>query len=162
MFRKIRRIKQELKETDVIDILNKERTGILSVIGDEGYPYGVPVNYVYSDNKIYFHSAKDGHKIDAIKNNPKVCFTIISKDILVSEELTTYFESVVIFGHARIIENKDEMISSMHKFAEKYNKNMSFIDSEIEKTFNQLLCIEISIDHISGKEAIELTRKREK
>jgi len=91
MFRDMRRKKQILKKEKINEIMKKNTNGILSCTGDEGYPYGVPVSFVYFNEKIYFHSAKSGHKIDSIKNNSKVSFTVVDKDQIVSEEYTSYF-----------------------------------------------------------------------
>ena len=88
-------------------IFNDNTSGVLSVYGEDGYPYGVPLSYVYADGKLYFHSAKDGHKIDAVRNNNKVSFTVIAQDNIVAEEYTTYFQSVIAFGTARILEQDD-------------------------------------------------------
>lgn len=103
MFRKMRRKKQELTEKQCLDILRRAQTATLALSGDDGYPYSVPMNFVYEDGKIYFHGAKEGHKIDAIKNNPKVSMSIIDQEDVIEEELTTYFRSVILFGKARIL-----------------------------------------------------------
>lgn len=92
MFRKMRRKKQELTEKQCLDILRRAKTATLALSGDDGYPYSVPMNFVYEDGKIYFHGAKEGHKIDAIKNNPKVSMSIIDQEDVIEEELTTYLE----------------------------------------------------------------------
>ena len=97
MFKKMRRWKQQLTNEETINILNQQYTGILGVLSDDGYPYTIPVNYVYKDNKIYIHGARSGHKIDAIKHCDKVSFCIIDKDELISEKLTTYYRSVIVF-----------------------------------------------------------------
>lgn len=156
----MRRFKQQLSEDETIEILKKCKTAVLGVNGDGGYPYTVPINYVYADNKIYFHGAKSGHKIDAIKNNNKVSISIVSKDDVVKEELTTYFQSVSIFGKARILENEDEIFHAAEVFGLKYNEDKVAVHKEIKKDFNALCCVEISIEHMTGKEAIELTRQR--
>ena len=69
MFREMLRYKQALSEEECIEILKKELRGVLSVLGDDGYPYGMPINHFYNeeDGKIYFHSGMQGHKIDAMK-----------------------------------------------------------------------------------------------
>ena len=107
MFREMRRNKQQLSNEECGEILRKSTAGVLAVSGDDGYPYAVPLSYVYCDNKIYFHSAKSGHKIDGIKNNSKVSFCVIAKDEIIPEKFTTYFRSVIVFGKARILESMD-------------------------------------------------------
>ena len=110
MFREMRRNKQQLSCEECEEILRKSTAGVLAVSGDDGYPYAVPLSYVYCDNKIYFHSAKSGHKIDGIKNNSKVSFCVIAKDEIIPEKFTTYFRSVIVFGKARILESMDEIL----------------------------------------------------
>lgn len=159
-FRKMRRFKQQLSVDETIEIIKKNKTAILGVNGDNGYPYTVPINYVYADDKIYFHGAKSGHKIDSIKNNNKVSLSIVDKDDVVAEELTTYFRSVSIFGVARILDTDDEIFHAAEVFGLKYNEDKEAVDKEIKREWNALCCVEISIEHMTGKEAIELTRER--
>ena len=122
MFRKIRRKKQELTEKQCLDILRRAKTATLALSGDDGYPYSVPMNFVYEDGKIYFHGAKEGHKIDAIKNNPKVSMSIIDQEDVIEEELTTYFRSVILFGEARILQEDDEIYHAIKTLGLKYMK----------------------------------------
>ena len=142
-------------------ILKENTSGVLSVYGEDGYPYGVPLSYVYADGKLYFHSAKDGHKIDAVRNNNKVSFTVIAQDNIVAEEYTTYFQSVIAFGTARILEQDDEKRAAIEQLAEKYMPDLKEGRlQEIEKEFHRLCMIEVTIDSLTGKEAIELMRAR--
>lgn len=142
-------------------ILKENTSGVLSVYGEDGYPYGVPLSYVYADGKLYFHSAKDGHKIDAVRNNNKVSFTVIAQDNIVAEEYTTYFQSVIAFGTARILEQNDEKRAAIEQLAEKYMPDLKEGRlQEIEKEFHRLCMIEVTIDSLTGKEAIELVRAR--
>ena len=157
MFRKMRRAKQQLSEDEAREILIKGKTGILGVLGDEGYPYTVPINYVYDNEKIYFHGSKHGHKYDAIKKCSKVSFCVVEKDEVIKEELTTYYRSVIIFGKAKILEKEEDIFQAAEIFGLKYNDNKAFLDKEIKRELNVLCCIEITIEHITGKEAIGLT-----
>lgn len=159
MFRKIRRKKQELTEKQCLDILRRAKTATLALSGDDGYPYSVPMNFVYEDGKIYFHGAKDGHKIDAIKNNPKVSMSIIDQEDVIEEELTTYFRSVILFGKARILQEDDEIYHAIKTLGLKYNEDEVTVEKEIQREWKALCCIEITIEHISGKQAIELVNK---
>ncbi|MBF1051546.1 MAG: pyridoxamine 5'-phosphate oxidase family protein [Peptostreptococcaceae bacterium] len=164
MFRQMRRIKQLLQEDESIEILKKCDYGQLSLIGDDDYPYIVPLNYVYDDGKIYFHSGKIGHKIDAINKNEKCSFCVVEKDDIVREEYTTYFRSVIAFGKIKIINDDIKKAELIKKLAMKYFKE----DSEenrnkhIDKSFPALCIMQMSIEHITGKEAIELVRMRNK
>jgi nitroimidazol reductase NimA-like FMN-containing flavoprotein (pyridoxamine 5'-phosphate oxidase superfamily) len=134
--------------------------GVLACLGDGGYPYAVPLSYVYCNGKIYFHSAKAGHKIDAITNNPKVSFTVIDEDTVVSSEYTTYFRSVIAFGRARITEG-DERMEAFKALADKYSG-----DQPEEARLNEInRCtqahiIAVDVEHITGKESIEYVKAK--
>jgi nitroimidazol reductase NimA-like FMN-containing flavoprotein (pyridoxamine 5'-phosphate oxidase superfamily) len=156
MFRDMRRKKQILKTEKINEIMKKNTNGILSCTGDEGYPYGVPVSFVYFNDKIYFHSAKSGHKIDSIKNNSKVSFTVVDKDQIVSEEYTSYFRSVIAFGKARLVEG-EEWYEGFKELVEKYSGDQPE-EAKIKeiKECTRSLIIAIDVEHITGKEAIEL------
>ena len=161
MFRQMRRKNQILSQQESIAILQNGTTGTLAVLGDDDYPYAVPINYFYEDNKIYFHGAKAGHKIDAIKKHNKVSFCVIAQDDIISEKLTTYFKSVVAFGTARIIEDEAEKRSAIEKFTIKYCSDQpeQKRSEEITAQFSALGMIEMTIEHITGKQALELTKK---
>ncbi|MBS4025785.1 MAG: pyridoxamine 5'-phosphate oxidase family protein, partial [Clostridia bacterium] len=105
MFREMRRKKQLMSLEDTLAVMDRCTNGVLACLGDDDYPYAVPVSYVYHKNKIYFHSAKAGHKVEAILKNPKVSFAVIDEDTIVGSEYTTYFRSVIAFGKARIVED---------------------------------------------------------
>ena len=157
MFRQMRRFKQQLSENECKEILNKSKSGVLAVIGDDGYPYAVPLSYVYLNKKIYFHSAKEGHKIDALAKNNKVSFCVVTKDDVVPEELTTYFKSVIIFGKAKKLEG-DELRNAAIQLGLKYYNNEDAVKKEVDAALNRMLCFEINIEHISGKQAKELIK----
>ena len=103
MFCEMRRSKQALTAEEVAEILKRNTSGVLAVSGDGGYPYAVPLSYVYLDSKLYFHCAGTGHKLDSILKDDKVSFCVIDQDQVVGEEYTTYFRSVVVFGRARVL-----------------------------------------------------------
>ena len=160
MFREMRRNKQQLSCEECEEILRKSTAGVLAVSGDDGYPYAVPLSYVYCDNKVYFHSAKSGHKIDGIKNNSKVSFCVIAKDEIIPEKFTTYFRSVIVFSKARILESMDEILPAIRKLGMKYNPDEEGCNEEIKRCLQTLAVIEMDIEHMTGKEAIELTKRR--
>lgn len=160
MFRKMRRIKQLLADEEAVSILVNGKTGILGVNGDDGYPYTVPVNYVYRDGKIYIHGAKSGHKIDALRRCDKVSFCVIQKDDIVPERITTYFRSAIAFGRARILEGPEEIRQAAMALGMKYCADESAVRADVDKEFNALACLEIVIEHLTGKESIELVRAR--
>jgi len=116
----MRRNRQILSETESIEILNNGTAGVLALLGDDNYPYTVPISYVYSNNKIYFHGAKSGHKIDAIRKCDKASFCVIAQDQVMPEEYTTYYRSVIAFGKIRILEDATEKKRAVEKLAKKY------------------------------------------
>lgn len=161
MFRDMRRKKQLLTFEDTVAIFEKGTSGTLALLGDDDYPYAVPISYVYSDGKIYFHSATAGHKIDALKKCDKASFCVIDADNVVSEEYTTYFRSAIAFGKIKIIENDAMKCSAIRALAEKYSfAHREGIENEINREYKILTVIEMDIEHMTGKEAIELVRKR--
>ncbi|MDE6273371.1 MAG: pyridoxamine 5'-phosphate oxidase family protein [Muribaculaceae bacterium] len=155
----MRRQRQQLPDDESRQILANGKECVIAVDGDDGYPYAVPLNYVYDGEYIYLHSASQGHKIDALKRNSKLSLCVIDKADIVPEEFTTYFKSVIVFGKARFIEDEDEKIEALRKLSEKYSKGIDPSD-EIKRFLKVVTIIEISIDNMTGKEAIELTRQR--
>ena len=158
MFREMRRKRQQLTETECIEILMKNTYGVLAVFGDDGYPYAVPLSYVYDNGTLFFHCAKSGHKLDAIKAFSKVSFCVIDQDLVVPKEYTTYFRSVIAFGRASIMTQEDEIRGAIEKLAIKYypDDSKENRDSAIEKEYQAMCMVRIRIEHMSGKEAIEL------
>ena len=161
MFRKMRRFKQELSAAEAREILEKGSCGVLACAGYDGYPYAVPVSYVFHDGHIYFHSAMEGHKIDAIRGCEKVSFCVVGQDHVVPEELTTYFRSAVAFGRARLIEDETEKRAALTLLGLRYLPNG---DDEVQKHIDGAIArtavVDIAIEHLSGKEAIELVRRK--
>lgn len=160
MFRKMRRSKQLLSMEDTIAVMDRCTNGILACHGNDDYPYAVPVSYVYFNGKIYFHSAKEGHKIDAITKNPKVSFSVIDEDTIVSEEYTTYFRSVIAFGKARIVQG-DERLKAFEVLVEKYSGDQPEEAKHKEIAgCTRAYIIAIDVEYITGKEAIEYVKQR--
>lgn len=162
MFRSMRRTKQILSSSECVAILERGTSGVLAVLGDDGFPYTIPLNYTYSNHKLFFHSAKTGHKIDAILANPKVSFCVIDQDQIVPEEYTSYFRSVIAFGKARILDTAPEIRTALEFLAMKYSSSQTeeHRNNAIEKDFKMVCIIEVTIEHLSGKEAIELVKMK--
>ena len=157
MFQKMRRFKQELPQAEINRILQTNTSGVLALIDANGYPYSVPLSYVYSNGNIYFHSAKSGHKIDAIKNCKKATFCIIDKDDVQPEKYTTFYKSVIAFGNVEIVNDSEEALSAIQELGEKYYPNHNNeLQAEIEKFKTAYLIIKFDIEHITGKQAVEL------
>lgn len=160
MFRKMRRSNQELSREESIDVLLKGTSGVLAVQGDDDYPYAVPLSYVYHDSKIYFHCAKTGHKLDAIEKHNQVSFCVIDQDQVMPNEYTTYFRSVIAFGKAHIL-TEDRKRSALEVLAEKYTPDdKEGRIKEIDMLFKAVCMVEIEIEHMTGKEAIELVKMK--
>jgi uncharacterized protein len=159
VFREMRRIKQLLSKEETIKILNACSYGVLGVNGDDGYPYTVPVNYVFKDNKLFFHCAKEGHKIDSIKSNDKVTFSVIEKDEVIEKSFDTDFRSASIFGRARILTDDSDKRYALECLVEKYSSN--YIEEGqkvIENGLNRVCVVEVKIEHMTGKAAINIVR----
>ena len=126
MFREMRRKKQALSNEENLAILMRGTSGVMAVSGDDDYPYAVPLSYVYHDSKIYFHCAASGHKLDAMRRNPKVSFCVIDRDEVIPQEYTTYFRSVIVFGTVRILEKEQDKKPALELLATKYSPAVSY------------------------------------
>ena len=151
MFKDIKKKKRELNKEDTIEVLIKGREGVLSTISENGYPYGLAVNYAYYNNCIYFHCSNNGHKLDDINLNNKVSFFVSSDVKVIPENFTTYYKSAVVFGHASIVtddEKRDAIIAIGKKYCANYmKKGLNYID----KSLNNFTMVKIDIDHLTGK-----------
>ena len=160
MERKMRRFKQLLSEQAAKEILDNAPDGVLSLIGPAGEPYGVPISYVYDgDKRIYFHSAVKGHKIDCIQANGRCSFCVIGQDLVVPDEFTTYFRSVIVKGSIRIVGSRDETIRGLLLLCGKYSPGID-PGPEISKCIDHVYVLCLDIESMTGKEAIELVRNR--
>lgn len=159
MERKLRRIKQELPAEECVEILNRGKSCVWAVSGDDDYPYAVPINFVFFHGDVYIHCARQGHKLDAIRRNPKCSICVIDKDDVVPDEFTTYFKSVIVFGEAEIIEDERSKIDALRLLSEKYAPGIDPME-EIAKFLKNVCIVRIHLSRITGKEAIELTRMR--
>ena len=161
MFRELRRKKQLLSEQETLRVLEEGKTGIVGGLGDDGYPYTVPINYVLLEDKIYFHSAKKGHKVDAIAKEPKVSMTVVEKDDVVSREFTTYFRSIQLFGKAYVVEDEAERNVAFRALCEKFSgADLDRYEEIMSKEAAAAAIVRIDIEHITGKESMELVNQR--
>ncbi len=158
MFREMRRKRQALPPEDCAAILDRGTSGVLALSGDDGYPYAVPLSYVYADGKLYFHCAKSGHKLDAIRHCPRASFCVIDQDEIVPQEYTTYFRSVIAFGTVCILEDGEAKRSAIEALGRKYVPEDSGenLTAAINREWKPLCILELMVEHLSGKEAIEL------
>lgn len=163
MFREMRRKKQALSTAECIAVLNRGSSGVLALAGDDNYPYAVPISYVFDGSRIYFHCAKSGHKLDAIRRNGKASFCVIDQDQVVAQEYTTYFKSVIVFGSIRIVEDEQLKRTAIERLADKYapDEDAAGRNAAIARAWKSLCILELHIAHMTGKAAIELMRKRQ-
>ncbi len=160
MFREMRRKRQLLPQEECERILQNSTNGVLAVSGDDGYPYAVPISFVYADGAIFMHSALKGHKLDGIARSEKVSFCVVEKDEIHPDTFTTYFRSVIAFGRARIITDPDEKMQAVLKLAGKYSPGEPGLQHELDTQFKHMHMIRLEVEHLTGKEAIELVRAR--
>lgn len=161
-FREMRRKRQQLSEEESVGILQRATAGTLALLGDDDYPYAVPISYVYHEGKLFFHSALTGHKIDAIRKCDKASFCVIERDDIQPEKYTTFFRSVIAFGRIHIIEDEMEKLETARMLGNRYHPNDDeTLQKEIENGLSRMVAIRFDIEHLTGKEAIELMRQRE-
>ena len=152
MFREIRRKKQLLPEETAVEMLQRNTSGTLALLGDDDYPYAVPLSFIYLNGNTVFHSAKNGHKIDAVRNYEKASFCVIDRDQIVPEKFTTHYRSVIAFGKVRLIEEVEEMRSIATALAMKYSGDFAEqIPNEFKAYVNNLVIIEMTIEHMTAK-----------
>lgn len=159
MFRSIRKKKNEISIDAAKELLRCSRRGILAVNGDNGYPYAIPINYLYDEDtdKIIFHGAKVGHKVDSLKACDKVCFTVYGNETVKEEAWAPYVQSAVVFGRCHLIDNDNKEIVNdlLKQLAMKYYPNEDMVDDEISTGGKAVRMFQIEIEHISGKEVQE-------
>lgn len=178
MFHEMRRKGQQISTKECAEILTRAKTGVLGLHGDDDYPYTVPVNFVYTPGPgiegnsdpaegslgtIGFHCAKTGHKIDSIRRNEKVSFTVVDMDEVMPRERTTKYCSVIVFGRARILEGEENLRRAANAVGAKYSAGYEDLYmEETEDTIRRgtLCCVEITIDHMTGKIGKELLKER--
>ena len=153
MFRQMRRFKQQISDEECIRILKEQPRGVLSVIGDNGYPYGIPLDHWYSesDNRLYFHCAKEGHKLDAIKACDKVSYCVYDEGYRREGEWALNINSVVIFGRMHVVEDEGRKRSICENLCRKFTDDEAFLEKEMKNAFPRVCCLEIEIEHMTGK-----------
>ena len=153
MFRAMQRKKQALSQEECIQILKAEPRGVLSVFGDNGYPYGIPLNHWYceADGRLYFHSGENGHKIDALRTNPKVSYCVYDSGFQRDGDWALTIKSVVVFGHAEIVKDHAKAIEISRSLSYKFTNDDEYIEKEIHSAGHRVLVFSVCIDHMSGK-----------
>ncbi|MBQ7146333.1 MAG: pyridoxamine 5'-phosphate oxidase family protein [Lachnospiraceae bacterium] len=153
MFREMRRFKQQISEEECIRILKEQPRGVLSMIGDDGYPYGIPLDHWYSeeDGKLYFHCAKVGHKIDAIHACNKVSYCVMDEGYRKEGEWALNINSVVVFGRMHAVENEEMKRQICTNITRKFTDDEAYLQKELTNAFPRVHCLELTIEHMSGK-----------
>ncbi|MCR5699077.1 MAG: pyridoxamine 5'-phosphate oxidase family protein [Treponemataceae bacterium] len=153
MFRPMRRFKQQLENEECIAILKNEKRGVLSLIGDEGYPYSIPMDHFYDENdgKIYFHCAKEGHKIDAIKKCDKACFCVYDKGFVKEGDWALNIKSVVVFGRISLVEDIKKREEICTNLVFKFIDDKEYLKKELDSALSRVQCLEFTIEHMTGK-----------
>lgn len=154
----MRRSRQGLDDETIAEILNNGTSGTLALIDEEGLPYAVPLSYVYWEGKLYFHCAKEGHKIQAVRANPVASFCVIGQDKVVPKRYTTHYRSVVVCGKIRILEDEARIDAAIRALGRRYapNQTEEELQQEIDKSQGRFLMLELTPERITGKQGREL------
>ncbi|MBP3633068.1 MAG: pyridoxamine 5'-phosphate oxidase family protein [Oscillospiraceae bacterium] len=157
MFREVTRKKQALSNEVCVSILKQELRGVLSVIGDDGYPYGMPMNHWYNeeDGRLYFHSGMSGHKVDAMKQCAKASFCVMDKGIRAEDDWALNFQSVIVFGRLEIVEDPDRAIEMIRALSNHFTDDSSYVEHEIQQAAKRTLCFCLIPEHMTGKRVNE-------
>ena len=153
MFREMLRKKQQLTQEACTEILKKEPRGVLSVLGDDGYPYGMPMNHYYceEDGKIYFHSGKNGHRVDAIKRCDKASFCVYDGGFRREGEWALNISSVIVFGRIELIEDQEKIYEIARLLSYKFTNDEEYIEREIQKSGPGTMMFALVPEHMTGK-----------
>ncbi|WP_455249667.1 pyridoxamine 5'-phosphate oxidase family protein [Ruminococcus sp.] len=153
MFRPMRRWKQQLSDEECIAILKNEPRGILSVLGDDGYPYGIPMNHWYceADGKLYFHGAKTGHKIDAISKCDKVSYCVHDEGYREDGQWPLHIKSVVVFGKIQPVTDDAKVLEICTHLCQKFTDDKAYLEHELKHSLPKVLCLALTPEHMTGK-----------
>ena len=153
MFRELARVKQKLSHEAAISLLKNELRGVLSVLGDDGYPYGLPIDHWYNeeDGCLYFHSGPKGHKIDAIRRCEKASFCVYDQGYREDGDWALHIQSVIVFGRIEIVEDHEKAIALTRQLSLKYTQDIAYIEDEIRKYGHEVLVFKLVPEHITGK-----------
>ncbi len=152
-FRPMRRLKQQISEAECIRILQEEKRGVLSVIGENGYPYGIPMNHWYcpEDGNLYFHGAKEGHKLNAIRNCDRVSYCVHDAGYRKAGEWALNVNCVVIFGRIRPVADEAKARRICENLCRKFTEDEAYIQKELQSALPRVQCLELTVDHMTGK-----------
>ena len=153
MFREMRRFKQQISSEECIKILREEARGVLSVLGDDGYPYGVPLDHWDSekDGRLYFHCAKEGHKLDALLSCDKVSYCVMDQGYRKEGEWALNIRSVIVFGRMRVVTDEEKKREICTCLCQKFTDDEKYLEKEMKNAFPRVCCLELDIEHMTGK-----------
>ena len=153
MFHELKRIRQKLPEEECIEILKKEKRGVLSVNGEDGYPYGMPLNHYYNeeDGKLYFHSGKSGYKVDMLKKDPKVSYCVYDEGYREEGDWALHIRSVILFGHIEFIEDRERIYDIAARLSRKFTDDETYIQHELLHSGPGTLMFALVPEHMTGK-----------
>lgn len=162
MFREMRRNKQYLPEAEVISILEGGSSGVLALLGEDGWPYAVPLSYAWDGGKLYFHWAKSGQKLDALRREERASFCVVAEDRVVPEKYTTLYRSVIAFGRLRVLEDEEEKLAALERLTVKYapEEGEASRREEIQRGLPAVCVVEMAVEHVTGKEGKRLAEER--
>ena len=153
MFREMRRFKQQISNEECIRILKEQPRGVLSLIGDNGYPYGIPLDHWYceDDGRLYFHGAKEGHKIDSVKACDKASYCVMDQGFRKDGEWALNISSVIVFGRIKLVEDSEKAKMICTEICRKFTNDEEYLAHELEHAFPRVQCLELIPEHITGK-----------
>ena len=153
MFREMRRFKQQISNEECIRILKEQPRGVLSLIGDNGYPYGIPLDHWYceDDGRLYFHGAKEGHKIDSVKACDKASYCVMDQGFRKDGEWALNISSVIVFGRIKLVEDSEKAKMICTEICRKFTDDEEYLAHELEHAFLRVQCLELIPEHITGK-----------
>ncbi len=153
MFRLMRRIKQQISDAECVEVLRSTKRGVLSLMGDDGYPYGIPIDHWYceEDGKIYFHGAKEGHKIDSIRRCDKVSYCTYDEGYRREGEWALNIRSVIVFGRISLVEDEELARRICTELTRKFTDDEEYLAKELRNAFPRVQCLAITPEHMTGK-----------
>jgi nitroimidazol reductase NimA-like FMN-containing flavoprotein (pyridoxamine 5'-phosphate oxidase superfamily) len=155
MFREMRRKKQQAEEAECLEILRTAKRGVLAVLGDDDYPYAVPLDFVYEDGCLYFHCAVEGHKLDAVRKHEKASFCVLGEGVKEADSWWLHFESVVCFGRVYVVEEASRTDALLRLLGAKYFPQGYDMEADMSKNAPNALVLDLQIEHLSGKRVRE-------
>ncbi|MBE6930009.1 MAG: pyridoxamine 5'-phosphate oxidase family protein [Ruminococcaceae bacterium] len=157
MFREMIRKNRAIPAEECLELLKSTKRGVLSVLGDDDYPYGMPMNHWYNeaDGAIYFHSGNVGHRLEAIKAHDKVSFCVMDDGERHDGEWALNFRSVIVFGRISIVEDPDTVAEFTRQLSYKFTQDEAYIQKEIEQHLHRTILLRLKPEHICGKRVNE-------